>query len=365
MRDKTKHANDDDVDLIEWGQKLWRRRRFITFMTLVFIALGVTYSFMVPAKYGASTIFITKSGDTEKVPSGLGGLASLAGVNVNLSNNDSDIPVGLYSKLANSIPFLRKLVETPLKMSDGTLVTYEEYYDSVYQKSGLELMLQYTIGLPSYILNSKSSGGGQVEEVPWIRLNQKEKQNFDRISAQLGINVNQQEGYISLQFSMDKPALSAQMATASFNLLQQELIQYKIQKAQESYNFTEESFNKKRNEFFDIQESFADFKDRNKNITSATALNQIERLQSEYDLKFRLYSELASQLEQGKLDLNKERPAFFVIQPVSEPLLRTSPKRKNIAIISLLFGFILSVVITLIRPTLTNTWRKIRLPQES
>lgn len=362
MKDKARMKSDEDVDLIAWGRKLWVKRKFIVYMTSIFVVLGVTYSLIIPVKYDASTIFITKSGHQERVPGSLGGLASLAGVSVNLGDSGSDIPSGLYSKLANSIPFLRRLAKTPLKMPDGTTTTYEQYYDGTHKKSGLEIISQYTLGLPELILKSKDTKSTEIKETSWLKLNQKEKQLFDRMANQLVINVNQKEGYIFLRFSMDKPSLSAQMATASFNLLQEDLIQYKIQKAQESFDFTEESFKQKRKEFFDIQDRLAQFKDRNKNIISASALNELERLQAEYDLKFRLYSELASQLEQGKLELNKERPVFFVIQPVSEPLLRTSPKRKAIVITVLLIGLFLAVALVLIKGTLVETWKKIRMP---
>jgi len=64
----------------------------------------------------------------------------------------------------------------------------------------------------------------------------------------------------------------------------------------------------------------AEFRDKNKNVTSALARTQEERLQSDYQLAFDVYSGLAQQLEQARIKVKEDTPILSVLKPVTVPL---------------------------------------------
>ncbi|MDX5478876.1 MAG: hypothetical protein LPJ98_10505 [Cyclobacteriaceae bacterium] len=127
-------------------------------------------------------------------------------------------------------------------------------------------------------------------------------------------------------------------------MLQEEIISYKIQNANEQLKFTEERFSEKKAEFELVQSKLASFKDRNQNIISASLLNQQDKLEAEYNFSFSIYTELAKQLEQAKLQVSKDTPVFSVIQKVSIPIQKSSPNRPLILVGFCLTGVVVSLL---------------------
>ena len=59
--------------------------------------------------------------------------------------------------------------------------------------------------------------------------------------------------------------------------------------------------------------------------------------------------QLASSVEQAKLQVNKDTPVFTVIEPVTVPFERSAPKRSLIVVIWTFLGLVLSTGYVLVR----------------
>jgi len=68
-----------------------------------------------------------------------------------------------------------------------------------------------------------------------------------------------------------------------------------------------------------LQDSLAIFKDQNLNISSSLYQNRLDRLERELNIASSVAEQLASQVEQAKLQVNKDTPVFTVIEPVTVP----------------------------------------------
>jgi uncharacterized protein involved in exopolysaccharide biosynthesis len=76
---------DDDIDLSLVIMRLWAARRWIIACVIVSTAAFAAYAFLSTRIYSAATVFISASADRSGLGdslSGLGGLASLAGINL-------------------------------------------------------------------------------------------------------------------------------------------------------------------------------------------------------------------------------------------------------------------------------------------
>lgn len=176
-----------------------------------------------------------------------------------------------------------------------------------------------------------------------INVSESEFEHFKRLDNQASIQFNDKEGFVSLSFAMPEPLMAAQMAKYAEELLQKEVIEFKIQNAREQLKFTEERFEEKKIEFEEIQNKLANFRDRNQNLSSAMVLNQLQKLEAEYNFAFSIYTELAKQLEQAKLQVSKDTPIFSIIQPVTIPIEKSAPKRTLIVIVFVLLGLIVAL----------------------
>jgi uncharacterized protein involved in exopolysaccharide biosynthesis len=343
MEDKSK------IDLVLIARKIWVKRLIFIKSISLFFAFGVFIAVISPRVYTARSIFIPQSSQGSKTSGSIGGLASLAGISLGNMEGANEVPPTLYPQFLSSTDFKKKLLQVSVTLPGTTnKVTYKDFYEDHYTPGLLELVIKYSLGLPREVLKlvqkkpeliSVEDGEGEG----FFQMTFEEFEHFKRLDGQLSVVNKDKEGVIELSFSMQDPLMAAELAQASETLLQEAVINYKIQNAQEQLEFTEARFKEKKQEFEDIQSKLAYFKDRNQNVISAALLNQQQKLEAEYDFAFSIYTELAKQLEQAKLQVAKDTPVFSVIQRVTIPVQKSSPNRPLIILIFIGLGLIVSL----------------------
>ena len=143
------------------------------------------------------------------------------------------------------------------------------------------------------------------------------------------------------------------------------VIDFKIEKSSSELDFIKNRYQEKEQEFQKIQRKLAVYTDRNQNVNSARAKMELMLLQSEYDLAYGVYSELAKQLETQQLKVKEDTPIFTILQPVFVPLEKTAPKRSLILIIYIFLGFVLSIGYLLAKEPVQNIIKEIRSTKEN
>lgn len=341
------NVNDDEIDLLALAKTLWLKRKTIVAIIGVFVVLGLAVALLSPKEFTANSVFVPQVSDQNRAGGSLGGLASLAGINLGGMGGGSEIPPSLYPKIVSSVNFRLAILDAPLSV-DGLdkPVTYRHYYDSIHDPGVLSYIKKFTVGLPGLLLKSLRGDSDEVVKDAndqLIRVSQEDFEHFKRMDAQISVTPNDKEGFVSLSFVLPEPIMAAQMARFAQDLLQEQVIAYKISNAQEQLKFTEERFEEKKKEFEEIQSRLANFRDRNQNIASAAVLNQQQRLEAEYNFAFSIYTELAKQLEQARIQVAKDTPVFSVIQPVTVPVEKSAPKRPLILVIFIILGGIMAI----------------------
>ena len=149
---------------------------------------------------------------------------------------------------------------------------------------------------------------------------------------------------IGVSVEMPDPLAAAQVTNKVVALLTKKVTTYKSDKAKNNLEFIKSSFSDAKIEFEATQEKLASATDRNRNVSSATAQIDLQRLQNEYSLAFEVYKGLASQVEQGKIKLKEETPVFTVLEPVRVPVDKSKPKKMQMLSISTFIGLMLSLL---------------------
>ncbi|WP_321298670.1 Wzz/FepE/Etk N-terminal domain-containing protein [Marinifilum fragile] len=360
--DIVRSEHDDEIDLIQLAKTLWNGRRTIIKTTIIFMAIGLFVAIFSEKEYTASCTMVPQSAEGgSKLGGNLGGLAAMAGINLGGMGGGSSIPPTLYPKIVNSIPFQKELMKTPLDIENQIgQVTFSEYYLDVKKPSLLGYIKNYTIGLPRLILNGIRGCSNETvtkssrESV--LSISQDEKKLIEILLSQLSLEVNDKDGYVSITVSMPEAKAAAQMVKRAQTLLQDAIIDFKTQKAMDQLTFVEERYVEKEKEAKNAQQRLANFRDRNKNVSTAKAQSEQERLTAEYNLVYGVYSELAKKLEAQKIQVKENMPVFMVLQPVSVPLERTKPKRAMILILWSFLGGIVGVVLVFG----LNIWLKLK-----
>ena len=349
----------DEIDLVELLQKVWQGRKIAITISLVFALIGVIFALSSPNIYTATTTFILKGKSSGSVGGSLNGLASLAGISLSgMSGGNSEIPPTMYPMLLNSIPFLEKTVSLKVPLNGQNILIKEYLLSQISSKESnsfnfVTFLKKYTIGLPALlkgkIFAKMKALPSAAENLTIKRLNYEDEQLFNYLKRLVTINVDKKEGFITLSVQNKYPEVAATIAQNTQNLLQQEVIDFKIKNAQESLNFTESLYNKKKIAFETLQDELASFRDQHQNISSGLFKNKISRLESEFAIASAVNEELAKQVEQARIQVSKDTPIFTIIDPVVIPNQRTSPNRTLIVLGFAFFGFFLGLGYALIK----------------
>lgn len=370
---RIKVITNETIDLVALSKVIWAKRKFIVLIVLNFGLFGILFAFISPNYYQSSSVFVPSS-QSNSLTNDFGGLAELAGLSLggSLAQNDENIPPNLYPRLISSNDFRYKLINKKLYISSiQDSISYIDYYETLVKSSFLGNVVDFTFGLPrkavvalGRIVNAnKTSHSDLIPKVfekrgaDILSFSEREKLNMERLASQMELKIDQKAGFITLSFQMNDPFLAAQMANNAKEQLQTEIKKIQNQKASDHLLFLTTELEKKRNEFEEIQQKLAEFKDNNLNISSAVFANELVRLESEYNISYNVYSMLANQHAQAKIQVSRDTPIFTVIQSVSIPNEKQGPFRLGIIAIYILVGTVVAFVLLFLR-TLWSVFRE-------
>lgn len=336
-------------DLVIYFSHLWAKRKTILLYAVVFFVLGISYALMSSNPYQSKSVVIPQVASGRNSGGGLSNLASLAGINLNMNSSGGDFPPNLYPHVLGNVHFKLAMLKAPLKVKSlNRIITYEEYYNEFYKPSPASYLRQYTIGLPGLIMGALRKLGKPVSPVNdaysevsgdrLITLTQEQERHFRRLSSQISIIPNVEQGFVTIYTTMPEAELAAQMNNYVMAELEKILVEYKVKNAKSKLDFIVERYNERKAEFEAKQVERADFMDNNQNLITRGAQIQLEKIQREYDLAFEVYSNLAQELEQAKIQVSQDTPVLSVIQPVIVPTQPYGVSKKMTVIIFTLLG---------------------------
>ena len=357
------NLEEDSIDIIALLKTLWIGKKLIVKTTILFFVIGCVVALLSPVVYTAQTTFIPQVSEDQMSSSkgGLGSLASLAGINLNQGSSTSDSYLSplLYSKIANSDEFSLKLIEEELINLNGDKFSIKQYMLSDTNSSFnlIGFIKKYTIGL--FIKNDNELKSKEIVN-GYNFISQEEFDLVNSFKEKFSIVLNDKEGYIEVIASDKDAFISTQLVKIVTKNLQSRIIELRTNKIKERLEYSKNQYEQKQIEFNILQNNVADFKDSNKNISTARFMSELQKLESEYQLQQNILMTLASEFNNNKIKLNKDTPIFSVIDEVSVPNVRSEPKRSFIALIYLFLGVVLSTGYLLAKEPLTGIIKNIK-----
>jgi uncharacterized protein involved in exopolysaccharide biosynthesis len=332
---------DNEIDLIDLVKKIYNKKTLVLKISFIAGLIGILVSITKTNYYTSSTTFIPQlnSGIKSSNSSPISGLASLAGINMGGINSASEFPPSLYPSIVNGVPFKLDLLSSYINIDLDTLTINDYYTKSQRDSQNIE----------------KNFNRNRIYSI-----SESDELLFNKISNNLVLILNEKEGSITLSYSDKDKRVAAQIARITKDLLQDQIINFKNQSSKEVLDFTIKQYNEKKNSFELLQDQTAIFIDKNQNISSSLYQNKLNRLESDLELSRSVLLQLASQVEQAKLQLNKDTPVFTTIHPVTVPYTKSGPFRTKIVISYFMIGFILSIAYILMRDVIVSTLNHIK-----
>ena len=358
------HIDEDEIDLIALAKTLWEGRKTIIKTTTIFAFLGLFVALTTPAQYTSSIVVKPILSESKSSLGGsLGGLAAMAGITLPGSTASSELHPTLYPQIVESYAFQKALMQTKLHISGiAEELTYEDYFLNYHQPSLLQNIKKYTIGLPGLIISSlltkKTVSETQISGL--IEMTKDEFSLMELLTEQVSLEINEEGGYVDISVRMPEAIAASQMVLNAQSILQESIIAHKAHKAKEDLSFIEERFDEKKLQFDEAQQKLAIYRDANKNVNTAIALTEVERLESEYALAFTVYSELAKQVETQKIQVKEDTPVFAVLKESLVPIETSNTPKLLIVIIAMILGVFTGLTNILCIDFVTNIKNKLR-----
>lgn len=368
-------AESDEIDLKDLFIKIWTQRKLILVVTAIAIVIGLLVAFLSPVEYSASCTVVPQQ--TEKSGGNLAGIASMMGVNLGSGMSGETLSPTVYPNIVKSAPYCSDIMQTKIttKKSSVPITLYEYYTEDEYRDKNLfSIIAKYTIGLPGTILSAITSndsedlGQGIYSDTitgKVISLSEDERKVYEIISNNIQLELNSKDGYIVLGYSFGEPEAVAQITQNLYTTLDKYVRNYKAQKAEDNLIFVQSSYEDARADFLRKQSELAAFQDANRDLSTASARAVLRRLNSEYDIAFTVYNELAKQLEQAKLAVKQSIPVLTVIDPVVVPNQKSAPRRAMILIVFTFLGFIIGIGWVFIKPFIDDLRSSVRTAHPS
>ena len=342
------YEEEEGLDIMGLVRQLWDGRKTVILCTLVFIVLGFVAALTMKRTYTVQSLMVPQM--NSKSNSSLSSLAALAGVDMGMDLSSKDLSPLVYPQIVNSVPFRRELLYTPLHYAKvDTAVSTYTYYKDIVKPTFMSKVKKYTIGLPFVILGAirgekpemvlPSSGTGDDGPKP-VLLTKDEVKIMKMISQNVNLTVDKKEGTLSLSVTGSEPIQTAELALKTQELLQTEITRFRTEKSQKDLDYIQDRFNESKKEAESLQASLAAVSDRSQSMIGSRERIQRERIQARYNVANAVYTDLAKQLEQAKLQVKRDTPVLTVIQPVTVPSKPSNSRSKTLIVWTFL-GFVL------------------------
>ena len=346
---------EEGLDIMALVRNLWEGRKTIIIVTAIFIALGLVAALTMKRSYTVTSTMVPQM--KSRSSSSLSSLASLAGIDLGMSNTGSDLSPLIYPQIVSSVPFRRELMYTPLHYEKAdTMVSMYTYAKEYSKPTVMSYILKYTIGLPGTLLGMLRkekpepailSAASATDSVPRpIVINKDEERMIKAIGQDVTLAVDKKEGYLTLTVNGSEPLQTAELALKAQQLLQDEITRFRTEKAEDNLKYVQARYNEVKKETESLQAQLATIRDRSQNMPTTRARIEQERLQTKYGVSSAIYSEMAKQLEQAKMQVKMDTPMLTVIQPITVPRQPSNSRAKTLIVWTFL-GFVLGCGIVL------------------
>lgn len=338
-----------ELDLISMLKPIWLNRKSILKSAVYCLGIGLIISFLLPPKrYKSSITFIHESASDGKSPSGLSGLANLTGFKLPTGDNSliSDL---LYERIIHSRPFLDSLSKKEINFSRGTN-SFKQFYKDEYEPGVLEIIEEYTVGLPWLIkdLLKGSSDIQSADKTSFLYFSGDELELLELLKSYVVISLNEEDGSVKLSAEIHDRFASAELTQVTFELLQHYITRFELAKAKNDLERTALILDETQEKFHEAQNTLSTFLDQNVVLSTASAKNELNELQSNYDLTYTVYKEISTEYEQARLSFLNKQPSFHIIEPIVIPDKPVSiGKAKFVIVFTILLVFLRVILLYL------------------
>lgn len=293
MSNQKKFNLDEEIDLKKLFDAFLNNAIFIISITSVIAIASIIYSLNLPNQYQSSAEIapINNSGSLSSSDKALGGLASLAGINLS-SEGVSDAQSAL--RIMQSWGFIEEFIE---KNNLGKYLVATKGWDDTHNVMIFD------------------ENVFDIDKEEWVKAKPTSWSLYKAFSGRLSVNEDGQTGIITVTFKYYSPKLSKEWVELLVQDINNFMRKRKLKKVEKSISYLQEQIDN-------------------------TAIKDMANI---------FYKIIAEQTKQKMLAEATPEFVFVTISKAMIPVEKAEPTRSIIVIISTIIGFLFSLLITLIK----------------
>lgn len=335
MQQQSAGAGEEQVDLLELGRKVWAERRTVLRWCGCAVIFALVVAFSIPKEYTVETTLAPETSDGKNSLSGLGSLASLAGINMGSLGSSSDaVYPDLYPDIVASVPFLVELFDVQVVTHKGALQTdIYDYVDNHIRSPWWHMLLRAPFralkGIKAMFGEKPDDNGGQVDP---FRLTREQADVVRSLDKRIAVSVDKKTSLVTLSVTMQDPVVAAMLVDTVMYNLQKYITEYRTNKARNDLKFTQQLFDEAKQNYYEAQQQYARYVDANQNIVLRSVRIEQERLENEAQLAYNVYNQVAQQLQLSKAKVQESTPVYVIVQPATVPFRPSAPSKMLILV---------------------------------
>ena len=332
-----------EIDIVGIILLLWSKRKRIIINCIIGGFISIIVAFSIPKEYTSEVVMAPEfSSGMSGLSGGIGSLASMAGIDLNMAGNEDAFYPDLYPQIVSSAPFLCELLSMEVSGKCGKKQVETDLFDYLrnYQRSP---WWEKIIGAPGRLIQKITTNpsdtiapGGEIDIKHLSRRQQTVMKSLDK---KIRVDVDKGTSVISLGVTMQDPGIAADVVQAVADNLQKYIVDYRSAKARTDLKYTEQLYLESQKAYFEAQDRYAQYADQHQGIIKKQYQIEIDRLENEQDLTFGVYSQVAQQYELAKAKVQEQSPVCVIMQPAVVPYKASSPKKMMMGLLYVFLAF--------------------------
>lgn len=319
-----------------WKRLLW--------WALASAVIGVLIALSIPRKYSTLTKLAPEL--SNNAVSRLTSLSQLAGLNSSILGTTDAVYPMVYPDIVSSTDFIADLFDTPVSYKDKRAVvdtTLYEFFLNGQKTSVIGVVLSApmrAVGWVMDLIKGEKEEKYSSTEVDPFHLTKEQYKVAKQIGKSIEATIDKKTMVVTIIVTMQDPLVSATVAKAVNEKLEQYVTAYRTKKALMDLEYYEKLYAEAKEEYYTAQNRYSRYVDYNQGMALQSVRVEQVRLQNEANLKYQLYNNISQQLQSAQAKVQQETPVFVEVVPPTVPLKASKPSKKTIVLIITLLGVI-------------------------
>ena len=331
---------ESSIDFLKIFNDLKKHKNLYFKVLPIAFLLAAIYSLSLPNYYQCEVVMSPEL-STRRSTNSLASLASSMGINLgaNMAGNSEALFPTVYPELINSVAFHTTLF--PIKVhrdKDPKMMTYYDYLLND-QKSPwwTEAKAAVFKGIASLFGKEKKK---EKTEIDPFRLTKKQMAIVKSMRKRIVCDVDKKTMMITINVTDQDPLIAATMADSVQQRLQDFITDYRTKKARKDYEYAKKIYSETKERYDKARHKYANFSDANRKVFLETVRSEQTSLSNELNIQYQVYAQASAQMQQAEADVQRETPAFAILQPATVPVQKAGPARAKICLIFVFLAFL-------------------------